>query len=52
MEAPHEKPRQPRARIVRPATAALIAMLAWGLWEGYGAWCLELLVDGTPAHAR
>jgi hypothetical protein len=51
MDARDENLRPHRARLARLATGVLAALLAWGLWQGYGAWILGVLLAGAGAHA-
>jgi hypothetical protein len=51
MDARVGKHRPLRAGVTRIAAGTLCALLAWGLWEGFGNWILAGLFGGAGAHA-
>lgn len=47
MDARDENLLPHRTRLTRVATSVLAALLAWGLWEGYGTWIAGVLFAGA-----
>jgi hypothetical protein len=51
MDARDREHRPPGAGVNRMIASTLAALLAWGLWEGYGGWILAGLFGGAGADA-